>query len=218
VAHSGTTPGGEVRFPGFDVLGQAGEWDAVTTGVVLVRLAPPPPLRFFTVEEEAAARPLLDRLLAQTAEPRIPVFEMIDARLADGEIDGWRHEDMPEDGAAWQRSLAGLDDDARRLGAGRFADLAGSEQDDLLEEIRTGKDWHGLPAARLWNLWMRYACAAFYSHPWAWNEIGFGGPAYPRGYKALGLDHREPWERPEVDALDPEPWSHRVERSRRGHS
>ena len=39
----------------------------------------------------------------------------------------------------------------------------------------------GCPAGRVFALWMRYACAAFYSHPWAWNEIGFGGPAYPQG-------------------------------------
>jgi hypothetical protein len=65
---------------------------------------------------------------------------------------------------------------------------------------------------------MRYACAAFYSHPWAWNEIGFGGPAYPRGYENIGLDKREHWEVPEVNARDPEPWSHRVERARRRHA
>ena len=41
--------------------------------------------------------------------------------------------------------------------------------------------WHGFDAKHVWSLWTRYACAAFYSHPWAWNEIGFGGPAYPRG-------------------------------------
>jgi hypothetical protein len=56
------------------------------------------------------------------------------------------------------------------------------------------RQWHGLPAARVWSLWTRYAATAFYAHPWAWNEIGFGGPAYPRGYKNLGLDRRESWE------------------------
>jgi len=192
---SGPVPGGEVRFPGYDVLGQAPGWDRVTAGVVLRRLGPPPPVRFFTVDEEAVARPLLDRLLDQTAEPRIPVFEMIDARLAEGEIDGWRYDDMPEDGAAWRRSLAALDDDARHAAGAGFGELAASVQDDLLEAVRTGKEWHDLPAPRVWSLWMRYACTAFYSHPFAWNEIGFGGPAYPRGYKALGLDHLENWER-----------------------
>ena len=57
-----------------------------------------------------------------------------------------------------------------------------------------GKDWHGLNAAHVWSLWTRYACTAFYAHPSAWNEIGFPGPAYPRGYKHAGVDAREPFE------------------------
>ena len=212
---SGTTPGGEVRFPGYDVVSQASAWDPVTAGVVLSRLALPPPLRFFTPGEEAAARPLFDRLLGQDDEPRVPVFELIDARLAEGETDGWRYEDMPEDGAGWKESLAHLDADARHLGVERFADLGLDDQADVLEAVRTAQQWHGLPAGHVWSLWLRYACTAFYSHPWAWNEIGFGGPAYPRGYKALGLDHRENWERREVDAHDPVPWAERIEQRRK---
>jgi hypothetical protein len=37
---------------------------------------------------------------------------------------------------------------------------------------------------------------AYYAHPTAWNEIGFGGPASPRGYARMGLDRRDPWEAP----------------------
>ena len=40
-------------------------------------------------------------------------------------------------------------------------------------------------------------------HPWAWNEIGFGGPAYPRGYARLGPGQRESWESPPEFSLDP---------------
>jgi hypothetical protein len=54
---------------------------------------------------------------------------------------------------------------------------------------------------------MRAALAAFYSHPWAWNEIGFGGPAYPRGYMRLqvGVHGREPHEASEAFDVDPVP-------------
>jgi hypothetical protein len=45
--------------------------------------------------------------------------------------------------------------------------------------------------------------SAFYSHPWAWNEIGFGGPAYPRGYARLGAGEREHWETPPEFETDP---------------
>ena len=51
---------------------------------------------------------------------------------------------------------------------------------------------------------MRGIVGAFYSHPWAWNEIGFGGPAYPRGYMRLGpLAVREPREKRGATDEDP---------------
>jgi hypothetical protein len=50
---------------------------------------------------------------------------------------------------------------------------------------------------------MRDALAAFYAHPWAWSEIGFGGPAYPRGYARLGVGLSEAWEGREAFAVDP---------------
>jgi Gluconate 2-dehydrogenase subunit 3 len=214
---AGRTPGGHARYPGYDVLGQAPTWDPVTKGVVLRRLGPTPPVRFFSVEEEAVARPMLERLLAQDEEPRIPVFEQIDARLAEQETDGWHYEDLPPDGEAWRASLAALESDARgRFGRG-FAELGARQQKDLLEAVRTGERWHGLPAGRVWNLWIRYAVTAFYAHPWSWNEIGFGGPAYPRGYKNIDLDGLEPWEHHEAEPVDAEAWARRVEQAKRDH-
>ena len=55
---------------------------------------------------------------------------------------------------------------------------------------------------------MRDICEAYYSHPWAWNEIGFPGPAYPRGYARFGSPHlrhgeTETWEALEAYELDP---------------
>jgi gluconate 2-dehydrogenase subunit 3-like protein len=199
MSRTGTTPPGhaEPRFPGFDVLEQRGHWDETTAGVVLARLSRPDPATFHTVAEEAVARALLDHLLDQHDEPRVPVLELIDARLAAGQTDGWHYEDMPDDATAWKQSLAGLDADAQeRCGQG-FAGVSAAEQAALVQAVqdRGAQDWHGLRAAHVWSLWTRYACTAFYSHPWAWNEIGFSGPAYPRGYKNAGVDRLEPYER-----------------------
>ncbi|WP_369127188.1 hypothetical protein [Paenibacillus antri] len=35
---------------------------------------------------------------------------------------------------------------------------------------------------------------AYYSHPAVWSEIGYGGPAYPRGYVRTQLGQLDPWE------------------------
>jgi len=203
-----TVPASRNRFPGYDVLTQRDHWDQHTREIVLERLQPRPGLSFFTEDEEQVCRPLLDRLLAGDADQnKIPVFELIDGRMADGWTDGWRYEDMPPDADAWRASLAEL----QRLS---FATMAAGAQGRLLESIRMSERFADMPAARLWGLWMRYACTAYYSHPWAWNEIGFGGPAYPRGYKNIGVGKREPWEVEEVDSRDPVPWTARIEAAR----
>lgn len=184
------------RFPGFDSASQSGRWDAATAGVVLSRLGLPPDVRFFSPAEEATARALFDQLLDQRAEPRIPVLEQVDSRLAEAETDGWRYQDMPADGPAWRQTLAAVDSDARERSGCSFAAASWQDQGAILQSVADlGDDlWHDLPAGHVWSLWTRYACTAFYAHPWAWDEIGFAGPAYPRGYKNLGLDAREPFE------------------------
>ena len=212
------TPGGKGRFPGFDVLDEVDRWDDVTAGVVLARLDPQPEVSFFTPAEQATADALLDQLLGQDAPPKVPVLLLVDRRLALGETDGWRYDDMPEDGQAWRRSLAALDDDARGLHDQPFHRLNWQQQGALVQTVHDADTWHGLPAARVWSLWTRYASTAFYSHPWAWNEIGFGGPAYPRGYKALGVNKREGWEVADHHRVDPVTFAERVERAKRRHA
>jgi hypothetical protein len=185
------------RFPGFDVLAQSGHWDPVTAGVVLSRVGRPPDIRFFTPAEEAVATALCDRLLGQEdGKPKVEVVPQIDARLAEQETDGWHYADMPEDGRAWRDTLRFLDEDSQEACSCDFAQAPAETQQAVIQAVQDlgGKDWHGLNAAHVWSLWTRYACTAFYAHPSAWNEIGFPGPAYPRGYKHPGVDAREPFE------------------------
>ncbi|GAB3039376.1 gluconate 2-dehydrogenase subunit 3 family protein [Parafrigoribacterium mesophilum] len=192
------------RYPGFHTMAQAGRWDPVTRAAVESRLGPLPGIRFFTPQEEACARALVDQLLDQRDEPRVRVVELIDARLAEDQTDGWHYDNLPPDREAWSRSLAALDDEAREEHGDDFAGCAREDQAAILNSIHAlGRgSWRGFPADRLWSLWTRYACTAFYSHPWAWDEIGFGGPAYPRGYKNLGIDRLEPFEVPDANPFD----------------
>jgi hypothetical protein len=186
------------RFPGFDVLDQVGHWDQVTADLITARIGPQPGPEFFTDGEQATAAALLNQLTGQCDEPlEISLADMVDARLAAGETDGWRYADMPEDGQAWRDTLGYLDKDAHDRCGRSFADASEPDQQALIQAVQDGDDdgrWHGLPAARVWSLWTRYACTALYAHPRAWSEIGFPGPAYPRGYKNAGVGKREPFE------------------------
>jgi gluconate 2-dehydrogenase subunit 3-like protein len=128
---------------------------------------------------------------------------------------------MPPDPQAWRETLAALDEDAHEAHGQSFGLLPVRQQAALVQAVfdagSNGRKWHGWPGSQVWSLWTRYACAAFYSHPWAWNEIGFGGPAYPRGYKNVGLDSRERWEVADSDDTDPATFAERVEEARRHH-
>jgi hypothetical protein len=52
-----------------------------------------------------------------------------------------------------------------------------------------------MPAETFWTSHVIHdVVGAYYAHPEAWNEIGWAGPASPRGYVRLGLNRRDAWE------------------------
>ncbi|WP_024441504.1 gluconate 2-dehydrogenase subunit 3 family protein [Mycobacterium sp. UM_WGJ] len=209
----GTTPQMIGRYPDFDVLETQDSWDAATRKVVLARLDPPGPLRFFTAEEEPTLRAFCDIVLAQDSEPRVPVAEFVDAKLADGQLDGYQYADMPDDRDTWHLVLRGLDEAASAQYDKASLALADvPSQLALVGQFSRGQlqggSWSQLNVNRAWSVCMRMMLTGFYSHPWAWNEIGFGGPAYPRGFMRLGGPSgpsavREPFETRGAVAKDP---------------
>ncbi|WP_046300693.1 gluconate 2-dehydrogenase subunit 3 family protein [Mycobacterium sp. UM_Kg27] len=209
----GTTPQMIGRYPDFDVLETQDSWDAATRKVVLARLDPPGPLRFFTAEEEPTLRAFCDIVLAQDSEPRVPVAEFVDAKLADGQLDGYQYADMPDDRDTWHLVLRGLDEAASaQYGKASLALADVPSQLALVGQFSRGQlqggSWSQLNVNRAWSVCMRMMLTGFYSHPWAWNEIGFGGPAYPRGFMRLGGPSgpsavQEPFETRGAVAKDP---------------
>jgi hypothetical protein len=119
---AGTTPQMIGRYPDYDVLANAENWDAATRAVVLRRVGDSPRMRFFTASEQPTLRALCDVATAQDAEPRVPVAEMVDEKLAAGRLDGFRYADMPPDPDTWRLVLRGVDESARAWsGAESFA-------------------------------------------------------------------------------------------------
>lgn len=192
------------RYPAFAMMSQVEHWDPVTTRVILARLDPPAPLTFFTLREAATCAALVAQLLALEPGNPVPVVAMIDSRLTSGQTDGWHYRDLPPDDIAWRRSLECLDGEAQLRSGRLFADSHPHDQARIVDAVqRNHSRWPDLPAGHLWSLWTRYACTAFYSHPFAFGEIGFPGPAYPRGYKNIGIDRREPFEAADAAPHDP---------------
>ncbi|MGZ4228704.1 MAG: gluconate 2-dehydrogenase subunit 3 family protein [Solirubrobacteraceae bacterium] len=205
----GITPQMHGRYPDHDVLAHAGHWDPVTRAIVRSRVEDVPSRRFFSKPEFRCLCAFCDVVLAQDAEPRVPVMSFVDAKLAAGQLDGFQHDGMPDDRDTWRQVAHGLDQAARRHGETAFAHADEPIQRKIVGAFADGRPneqiWDELPAKTAWTVVMRSVLSAFYSHPWTWNEIGFGGPAYPRGYMRLaeGPAGAEPDEAPEAFALDP---------------
>ena len=200
----GTSPQMLGRYPDYDVLEQADHWDEATRRIVLDRVERVPSIRFFDEREAATLGAFCDVVMAQDDEPRIPVLAMVDEKLYEGRGEGYRHADMPSDPQTWREVARLLDAAAGEAGAESFGAAERDAQLRIVERFSAGElPWEGCPAEKAWAVVMRDILSAFYSHPWAWNEIGFGGPAYPRGYARLGPGQREHWESPPEFELDP---------------
>ncbi len=190
-------------YPGYDVLSQQAFWDAATRKVVLDRVRKIPPIRFFTPDETDLFRAVCDRIIPQNdrdSDHQIVIVNFIDERLHENRLDGYRFENMPPDQKAYQLGLRAITEIAQHLYAKSFLGLTTLEQEFVLKTVHDGNPpaghdiWKRMPVHRFWHLLVQDIVGIYYAHPYAWNEIGFGGPAYPRGYMRLENGDPEPWE------------------------
>jgi hypothetical protein len=192
----------DTPYAGYDVLRKwsSPSFDDATRAVLQRRLHAVPARRFFSEAEFALLACACARLLATpVGEP--PIACWIDDDLFAGRGEGYRAPGVPRAGEAWRQGLAGIDAQAQRQHGCAFAALEGTQQDATLRAIQRGEaqaeDFGGLePAFFFTHMLLKSAAAHFYAQPLAWNEIGFGGPASPRGYVRLGMGQRDPWEAP----------------------
>jgi len=194
-------------YPGFSTLRQSDNWDEATRDMVTKRVASPPPIRFFAPDEAALLQAIIDRLLPQDdriLERRIAILPVIDERLYKNALIGFRYQDMLPDREAYLAGLRAIDQMARERFQMPFLKLSTFPQELILKSLHDGvpdpavEIWKKMPVRRFWTLLFEDCVTAYYAHPWAWDEIGFGGPAYPRGYMRLENGLPEPWETDEV--------------------
>jgi hypothetical protein len=196
----------EGRFPGYDVLAKrlGPSWNEQTRAVVTRRLSIGPEPRFFTAAEFQTVLAVAARIVPQpTIRPPIPVAALVDDKLHRGSADGYRKAGMPQEREAWRLGLRALDEEATAAFGARFHALPDTEQDALLARMEKGAlkgaAWGTMPSDAFFKMRMAHDIVlAYYAHPTAWSEIGWGGPASPRGYVRMDFDERDSWEAAEA--------------------
>ena len=194
------------RYPGYDVLAKrhTPSWNEKTRQVLDERLAMPREPRYLSQAEWLVLESICDRIVPQPrTRPPVPLAALVDAKLFENRGDGYRDFRLPPLREAWQRGLQAIDAEARRRHNVGFATLDATEQDALLRAVQQGMlsegKWGEVPPAIFFaKRLLPDIVTLYYAHPTAWNEIGFGGPASPRGYVRMDFDRRDPWEAAEA--------------------
>ena len=198
------------RYPGYNVLNKRNSpsWNDQTRAVIDARLAIDADIhRFCDQTEWQTLCAVCDQIIPQPAgrEPKIPIAAMIDEKLDSGKGDGYRDARLPEQGEAWRKGLAAINAEAVVEAGRRFCELADQQRHTVLAKVQKGEvsspAWEGMPPQLFFTKRVLHdIVAAYYAHPASWNEIGFGGPASPRGYVRMNFDRRDPWEAAEARA------------------
>lgn len=200
----------QTRYPGYNVLDKwsSPDWDDQTREAVRKRLEEIPPVRFFTEEEAKILQAVAECIVPQpdrSETQKIPIVPRVDEKLFKDERDGYRYEDLLEQRRAWRLGIIGINETAREMFGGKsFVELDSSSRDKVLEKAAKGEVsggvWEEMSAIRFFkNVLCSTIIEIYYSHPLAWNEIGYNGPSSPRGHVRLWEGGVDPWEAHEPD-------------------
>jgi len=189
-------------YPGYNVLNKRNSpsWNEQTRRVIDERLAIDPDHHcFFDAIEWQVVRALCDRILPQATEHPVPLAAMLDKKIHKNSTEGYRDARLPPIQEAWRIGIRAIDAESIGHFGKRFHETEIKQQTLLLTLVQHGtldtKNWQGMsPAIFFVKRVLHDLTSLYYAHPTAWNEIGFGGPASPRGYVRMNYDMRDPWE------------------------
>ncbi|MFC5451106.1 gluconate 2-dehydrogenase subunit 3 family protein [Paenibacillus aestuarii] len=188
------------HYPSFDVMKEQDEWDDHTQTIVTSRLNLKISYHFLTAAETEILR-LICSILVNDQRPEVLDFILshIDQTLHQSPGESQRKANVPHAAALVRSGLQAIDQGARMTYNSSFSDLDTQRQIQYLERISESlaepqDAWRNIPQEDLFKKLMQLTVEAYCSHPSVWSEIGYAGPAYPRGYVRTGLGQLDPWE------------------------
>lgn len=187
-------------YPDYDVMEHADQWDDLTREIVMQRLHPPTVLKHLSDWEQNMIAKISEHLAYEDRGEIIAwIVSCFDSQLAADVGESERKPGTPPQEKLIRDGLKALDQWARMLSAQGFLECGTQVQFQVLSRLQLGS----LPAIDQWkdslqkDLFTKLAgmvIKAYYSHPVVWSDIGYGGPAYPRGYVRIELGLTDPWE------------------------
>lgn len=187
------------HYPGFDVLSEKQAWDETSRSVVTQRLRPAKP-KMLRQDETDTLRAIAKNLLYESRKEILDfIVSHIDSQLAAGLGESERKSTLPPQDILLRRGIAALNAAGMAAEMKPFHECQPATQAGLLQTLQKGKAmlteaFADVPQKDLFKKLLLLAVDAFASHPTVWSELGYAGPAYPRGYYRIERQRRDPWE------------------------
>jgi hypothetical protein len=190
----------ESHYPDYNVMNEQDAWDDHTQQIVTSRLVREQSYSFLSLIEAELLRSVCTLLAGDARADMIQyVLCHVDQTLSQNKGESERKVDIPKAQTLIREGLSILNQASMAEYLLPYFELDQNKQQQMLHEISFEK-------AAPENLWLRInqqaffkkllnlTIEAYYSHPTVWSEIGYGGPAYPRGYVRAQLGQLDPWE------------------------
>ncbi|MFF2157848.1 gluconate 2-dehydrogenase subunit 3 family protein [Paenibacillus chitinolyticus] len=188
------------KYPSFDVMKEHNHWDPHTRSIVNSRMRRRREYRLLTRLEAEQLRSVCSLLVDDNrSEILTYVLEHIDETLYRQNEEGQRGPETPPQSELIRKGLEALETMSRGFHARPFQQLSPAEQKELLTNVAEVRlslrgDWPAAVQKAFFIRLLTLTVEAYYSHPQIWSEIGYAGPAYPRGYIRADRGHLDPWE------------------------
>lgn len=191
---------GKTRYPSFNVLDEKDAWDDYTQQIVTSRNHSIVKYQFLNEREVEILRCVCSLLVDDSSPHAIEfVISHIDQTLYSSPGEGQRKFGVPAAPELIRQGLKAMEQSSQHMYSISFTELETGKQKNMIKDISEDKAesssiWNGVPQKALFEKLMRLTVESFCSHPQVWSDIGYAGPAYPRGYVRTQLGQLDPWE------------------------
>ncbi len=190
----------KTHYPSFNVMNEKDAWDDHTQSILDERLATSPYYQFLN-EREVSMLCIICGILTHDFSDEVLQYVMshIDQTLYSSPGESQRKIGVPEGKRLVREGLQSLEKSAESNYATAFVLLNREDQEQLLRavsesNVQPDTDWAGVPQIPFFDKLMSLTIESYCSHPKIWSEIGYAGPAYPRGYVRTQSGQLDPWE------------------------
>lgn len=187
------------HYINFDVMAEKENWDRHTREIVENRLNHP---KYQTLSRNEITV-LYHLCSVLTGDEREPILEFIvshfDNKLTSNLGEGQRQKGLPPFKQLFQVGIKALDNHSLSTKGSGFTKLSKQIQFELIQQLivkdpKIDADGIRIKAKDFLATIYKEIVSAYYSHPDVWTDIGYAGPAYPRGYIRTERGLRDPWE------------------------